>query len=93
MKTPFDRARPLEVTVKWRTGVRTPEWERLWQRIISTLMQENWTADQDTANEHRGQVRPPARSMMAANHIEEIRTALESMLAEGGQSEHSDGCV
>jgi hypothetical protein len=30
--------------------------------------------------------------MMATNQIEEIRFALESMLDEGSQSEHSDGC-
>tara|TARA_Y100000310_G_C19989962_1_gene493649 strand:- start:103 stop:303 length:201 start_codon:yes stop_codon:yes gene_type:complete len=54
MKTPLDRARPLEITAKWRTGARTPGWDRLWQRIISTLMQENWTADQDTTNAASG---------------------------------------
>jgi hypothetical protein len=45
MKTPLDRARPLEVTAKWRTGARTPEWERLWRRIMSALMEGNRAAD------------------------------------------------
>jgi len=38
MKTPLDRARPVVVTVEWRTGARTPEWERLWQRILSNTI-------------------------------------------------------
>ena len=54
MKTSLYHLGPVEVTAKWRNGLRTPGWDRLWQRIISTLMQENWTADQDTANAASG---------------------------------------
>ena len=38
MKTPLDRARPLEVTAEWRTGARTPEWERLWRRLLTNTI-------------------------------------------------------
>ena len=48
MKTPLDRARPLEITAKWRNGVRTPEWDRLWRRIMLVLLEGNRTIDQNT---------------------------------------------
>ena len=30
----------IEVRSKWCTGVRTPEWDRLWQRILAEVVHE-----------------------------------------------------
>ena len=50
MKTPHDRLGPVEITAKWRAVARTPEWDRLWQWIIATLMEENSGPDKDMSD-------------------------------------------
>ena len=79
MKTPHDRLGPVEITAKWRAVARTPEWDRLWQWIIATLMEENSGPVKTCLMQHRFQVSHTARSMMQTKPVDLILAALERL--------------
>ena len=50
MKTPHDRLGAVEVTAEWRTGARTPGWDRLWHRILFAVIDDSQPEHRQTAS-------------------------------------------